>query len=173
MFNTPLDQYFSEEHPKPDIIKFSCTANWRGYLGTWKIEDGFLYLTALQEGSCARNPPSIPLSVVFKNQQPPIKATWYTGEIRIPKGELLRYVHMGFASIYEKETRIHIRQGKVIQEEEIDNSNHPDLKNKFLGLDELKKMTKHGGIDPDNQPEPEVLQMIEEAKKQLEGKINE
>ena len=32
----------------------------------------------------------------------PIFAEWVNGIIRIPQGELLEYVHMGFHSIYEK-----------------------------------------------------------------------
>ena len=36
----------------------------------------------------------------------PIEADWFTGLLRIPKGELLMYERMGFESVYEEELYI-------------------------------------------------------------------
>ncbi len=119
----PLETYFDEQHPRPDkLFGASCTACWRGYVATWEIkDDGFLYLLRLVEGTCAGNAPEIPLDKVFPGQKGPIKATWFSGMLEAPQGELLHYVHMGYQSVYEKELHIFIEAGKVTREETIDN----------------------------------------------------
>jgi hypothetical protein len=86
------------------------TACWRGYIGTWELKDGRFYLVSVQgryriEGT------------------EPIFADWFTGVLRIPEGELLEYVHMGFGSVYEYETHIKIEKGIVVDERRIDNRN--------------------------------------------------
>jgi len=47
---------------------------------------------------------------------------WFTGKLRVPQGELLQYVHMGYSSTYEKELVITVEAGKVVKVEAIDNS---------------------------------------------------
>lgn len=51
----PLDQYL--ENNKIEQEKYSrCSACWRGYLGTWKIQDDKLYLIELEEfGETGKN----------------------------------------------------------------------------------------------------------------------
>lgn len=51
----------------------------------------------------------------------PIFADWFSGVLRIPKGEVLRYAHMGFATIYEQELLVKIEQGVVVATELVDN----------------------------------------------------
>lgn len=41
-------------------------------------------------------------------------ADWFSGVLRVPQGELLRYVHMGFGSVYERELHISIDKGLVV-----------------------------------------------------------
>jgi hypothetical protein len=86
------------------------TACWRHYIGTWKLEDGKFYL--------------VDLNGVHKVNSPqPIFADWVTAVIRIPEGELLHYVHMGFGSVYEFETHLKIEKGMVVEERRVDNRN--------------------------------------------------
>jgi hypothetical protein len=84
------------------------TACWRRYIGTWKLDDGRLYLVALD-------------GVYRVVGDEPIFADWFTGVLRIPSGNMLHYVHMGFGSVYEFETHIKIENGVVIEERRIDN----------------------------------------------------
>jgi hypothetical protein len=84
------------------------TACWRHYIGTWKLEDGRFYLVDI-EGRYKMTSPE------------PIFADWVTAVIRIPEGELLHYVHMGFGSVYEFETHLKIEKGVVVDERRIDN----------------------------------------------------
>ena len=51
LYTTPLESLFPAGSPKVFINKRPpSTACWRGYVGTWKIENDELYLVALREG---------------------------------------------------------------------------------------------------------------------------
>jgi hypothetical protein len=97
------------EHKDIDGFIFS-TACWRRYIGTWEIKDDQFYLVSV-EGI---------YEVVGKE---PILADWFTGVLRIPKGQRLQYVHMGFGSVYEEEIHVKIEAGKVVKKRTIDNRN--------------------------------------------------
>lgn len=109
---------------------------WRGYIGTWEIKDDKFFLTKLEGG----------LKIMDKS---PILATWFTGVLRIPEGDILLYVHMGFGSVYEREIHIKVDNGIVTKRKEIDNRNKqlnenslaiknlPGFENKFEGDREL------------------------------------
>ncbi len=111
------------------------TACWREYIGTWEIKDGKFYLVHL-EGR-------------YKlSGDTPILADWFTGTLRIPQGEMLHYVHMGYGSVFERELHIKIENGVVTDSKMIDNRNKdfngeeltwknlPGLENAFDGEDE-------------------------------------
>lgn len=84
MYSTPLESFFSAEKPKVFLEKPSSTACWRGYVGTWKIENDELYLVSLQEGHPRTG--AIPLEKVSPKWVSPVNATWFTGTIQIGKG---------------------------------------------------------------------------------------
>ena len=108
-------------------------------MATWKIENDYLYLVKVVEGTCSAKAKEIPISLIFPGQQGPIKATWFTGTIRIPQGEQLQYVHMGYGSIYEKELILRLENGKLIDESIIDNTKgYPTEEEKTL--EELQKL---------------------------------
>lgn len=50
-----------------------------------------------------------------------VKADWYSGMLRVPKGELLNYVHMGYMSTYEYELTFELEDGRVIGSREFKN----------------------------------------------------
>jgi hypothetical protein len=111
--------HFPEDHPRiqlsseQEVEEFArdskteiifSTACWREYVGSWSIRRGKLYLTKLEgryrlEGKEA------------------IFADWFTGELCIPKGRLVEYVHSGFNSVYEEEIILTLDKGVVIQTE--------------------------------------------------------
>lgn len=112
------------------------TACWRQYVGTWEIKDNKFYLVNL-EGK-------------FKlAEKTPIFANWFTGTLRIPQGEMLHYVHMGYGSVYEHEMHIKIENGIVTKSKTVDNRNKdvneselgwknlPGFENRFDGDDDL------------------------------------
>jgi hypothetical protein len=115
------------------LFSFAC---WRNYLGTWEIKDGRFFLIGLRGR--------------FKLQgEEPLLADWFSGVIRIPKGEMLLYVHMGFGSVFEQEVHVKIERGLVVKSRIIDNRNKkhnwsdlglknlPGRENRFPGDDEL------------------------------------
>ena len=113
-------------------IKFisPSTACWRGYVASWLIEDDKLYLTdlkayLLKEGFgndyvCKSDCKEVGLDYLFPNQEK-VFADWFSGLLRIPHGKLIRYVHMGYGSIYEKELYIRFVNGKYVSFREVDN----------------------------------------------------
>lgn len=96
-----------EELQDCDPIIFS-TACWRRYIATWEIKAGRLYLVEIEGRYKLAG-------------EGPIFADWFSGVLRIPKGEVLRYVHMGFATVYEQELLVKIEQGVVVATELVDN----------------------------------------------------
>lgn len=55
-------------------------------------------------------------------------AKWFSGEIRIPHGEMMKYVHQEYASLYEKELFLKIKKGIVISQYEMGNTHLYDDK---------------------------------------------
>lgn len=132
------------EHPRisegdPDAPNapgfLNTTACWRGYQGTWEIKDGHFYLVGIQ-------------GRFVLSEGEPLLADWFSGVLRIPRGELLQYVHMGFGSVYEEEIHLKIVKGKVAATRVIDNReksfdgggltmrNLPGGENRFPGDDD-------------------------------------
>lgn len=117
MATEPLEQYLDGLKERPNLV-FPSTACWRGYYGTWKIEDKRLFLIKLKcftEGYS-----EVGMEFIFPNQEI-VFAGWFTGEIRIPQGEMLEYVHMGYESLFEKDLFLKIENGLVIDEWVVDN----------------------------------------------------
>ena len=46
---------------------------------------------------------------------------WFSGEIRVPVGRMIQYVHMGYESTYESDLLIEIIDGLVVSRIEISN----------------------------------------------------
>lgn len=84
------------------------TACGRGYQATWEITGGRFYLVGIRGQ----------YSLIGDE---PLLADWFTGELRIPEGKLIRYVHGGFGSTFEKETYTRIEQGLVVSSRVVDN----------------------------------------------------
>ncbi len=127
--------------PRPDL---SCWARtWssclrRGYVGYWQIMEGKLFLTRLGTYDEDVN---IDLRHLVPEHEPPIFASWYSGKLRVPMGDQLLYVHMGWQSWYERERIIHVRQGRVVKERNVDHTQ------RFLDrVAECPNLTSRDGI---------------------------
>ncbi len=110
MCTNPLGDYFAMGGDRPKFAD-NCTALWRGYVGTWEIVDGRLYLIelsgTLEDGGEAS------VATIFPDYPDRVFAHWYSGSIRIPQGKLLEYVHMGYASTYERDLFLKIEKGVI------------------------------------------------------------
>lgn len=126
LLSNPLSDYFSQGGFDPGFQSTS-TALWRGYVGSWEIVADRLYLVSIQgvlnsgEDAC--------LESVFPGFPDRVFAHWFTGKLRVPKGKLLNYVHMGYASTYERDMFLHLRKGVLVgQEVKTNGEAQPDAK---------------------------------------------
>ena len=101
----------------------TLSSNWSGYTAFWSIKQDVLYLDSIRyllsyktdkntQSECI---PAKTLQRVFKNYSngSQIVAGWLKGDIRVARGKILYYEHMGYERNYEEEQIISINQGKV------------------------------------------------------------
>lgn len=118
----PLAPYLAVHPTAIPESDFHSTANWRGYIAIWEVLDDKLFLRKVlvefkdpdakpeDYGSEAKDV----LGQVFPDSKN-VVATWYSGTLVVPKGEMLRYVHMGYGSTYERYSILTIRYGRVVK----------------------------------------------------------
>lgn len=124
IFSNPLESYFSHQHPRPNNVfsKKRCNAILRGYIATWEIRKKTLYLVKMVQGTCEKKPVVIPLNRLFARKKKKVKASWFSGKLRIQKGKQLKYMHQGYETIYEKEVILTIKKGQLVGKIIVDNS---------------------------------------------------
>ncbi|WP_439893087.1 hypothetical protein ACS7SF_24560 (plasmid) [Ralstonia sp. 25C] len=77
-----LEQKKISDNLRAALDGWCSTANWRGYIGTWQIRDGALYLVKL--GSRCHEPSEAPLEAVIPGASSPQRAYWFSGKLTIP-----------------------------------------------------------------------------------------
>ncbi len=168
MLSLPLESYLNLNEPREKYnpyLEYGCsTGNYRGYVGLWEISDNKLLLKSVFV--CGEKSNDIK-NVIFKNRQGDIFADWFTGELSIQKGKLIKYYHSFFERWYEKEIVLKIENGKVIGIQEFDNGIRPNDNN--FPLDDEKIISKiYEGINWKNLP-----LLSNKLKIYLDIKINE
>jgi|WetSurMetagenome_2_1015567.scaffolds.fasta_scaffold127862_1 hypothetical protein len=114
LFSNPLETYFDFKNNRiinGIEINGTSTGCWRGYIATWKIENDSLFLIKI-----IREPEFGKFIVINLKEEfgkDKVFAEWYTGMLYSPRGNRLQYVHMDYASIYEKEEYYKIWNGKI------------------------------------------------------------
>lgn len=133
----PLNQYLKNRND----IKFisPSTACWRGYFGEWEIKDNKLYLIGLK--AYLEGYREIDLSYLFPRQKEVI-ADWFSGKIRVPQGEMLDYVHMGYASLYERDLILEIKNGELVNEYVVQNEEEFQERLKDKKRKEIERLEK-------------------------------
>ena len=99
------------------------TANWDGFTAYWSIKQDVLYLDSVRSEHYDSDTkefmgsriPSATLFRVFNKHVTGdcIVGSWLTRDIRVAKGKVIYYQHMGFERNYEDEQIISIDKGKV------------------------------------------------------------
>ena len=123
--NEPLE-LFIEKTPMTVRFMSPHTALWRGYVGTWEIGEDRLYLKSLDatiEGE--KGYEEIGMARVFPDYPNGLFAHWFTGELRCPQGALVKYVHGGFGSVYEKDLFFKVKKGVVVDRRVVINGQAP------------------------------------------------
>ncbi len=111
MCTNPLEDYCALGGELPKFAP-SCTALWRGYVGTWRIACNRLYLAKI-DGKLMSGQDAA-LETVFPGYQKRVFAHWYSGVIRLPQGKMLQYVHLGYGSTYERDLLLEFEKGVLI-----------------------------------------------------------
>ena len=127
LLSNPLENY---QGPSKAKLKFypPHTANWRGYVAVWQIQGNQLFLIDISGQLADRTPANFKDVFVEIDGDKKLPATWYSGTLRIAKGELIKYVHMGYYSTYEQELFITIENGIVTNTFLVDNSSNEDAR---------------------------------------------
>lgn len=113
MCNNPLHLYFRLACIENNFVSLSSALR-RGYVGTWEILDGRLYLIGLDgwlNGMAAN------VATFFPNYPDRVFAHWYSGELRLPRGKMLEYEHAGYLSVYEEDVLLTLDKGVVTHTE--------------------------------------------------------
>ena len=117
IFTNPLEP-FLQRNPglRPDSPN---TANWRGYVATFRIRDGGLWLDKVEVSRSLgkvdgeHRHETIDVLPQFFPGKREVFADWYTGVLLVPRGKLVDYVHMGYGSTYERYVLLEIHAGKL------------------------------------------------------------
>ncbi len=90
----------------------------RGYYGEWELRDNQLYLVRLT--AFVDDYREVDLSYLFPGKSR-VFAQWFSGEIRVPRGLMLDFVHRGYESLYEKDEFLIFEAGVLTGRYEVDN----------------------------------------------------
>jgi len=145
----PLEAFFEKNPDLRPKCEITSTALWRGYIATFEIQDSQLFVKdiVIMDEDTLSDPHKTTWKSVFNQvfpNQKHIKVDWMKGLLVIPNGELVNYVHMGYASIYENYILLEIDKGNLIHEKNIKSEEYEKLKdrqfNAFKKTNEYKKM---------------------------------
>jgi hypothetical protein len=135
---------FFQEHPN--------TACWRGYVAEWVIDEGKLFLLKVNGYVSYRGVQSGPRSKleelrgtnfdIFHNKVPAtlseifgpvserVLATWFSGELRVPVGEMIEYVHAGYGSRFPKYLLVPVVNGVCGEQKYVSDKEYEELNNR-------------------------------------------
>jgi hypothetical protein len=127
LFSNPLEQFWPIFKKKRPTFRESLICK-RGYIATWEIRGKDLVLTGL-DGNVEERVMLFWKKVVRYTVQKlfpragerGVKATWFSGKIRIPQGKQILYVHRDYDSRFEKEMVISVERGAVTKTVLLDN----------------------------------------------------
>lgn len=115
----PLESQLEQKQWKPPEEAMTSTANWRGYVATWEVKEGKLFLKEVaimvsdpkSDGKYRRK---VITSDLYPDV-PEVHAAWYTGALIVPDGNMTEYVHMGYGSSFDHYQVFRVRAGQVIE----------------------------------------------------------
>lgn len=111
--NNPLEAYLEQKGSQTIgkyELKWTNTALWRGYIATWELKNDSLFLGHMQD-DWGKDSNEINITDEFGSDR--VFAHWVTDTLRCLQGEIIQYVHDGYASIYEGDKFYAFEQGKL------------------------------------------------------------
>lgn len=115
--------FFVKKELRPET-EVRSSGNWRGYIATFSINEDYLVVSDI---TIAKRDPNkehsyLRESVFLKTfpNESDRKMDWFTGLLVVPLGKRTRYVHLSYASQYENYLLIRIKDGLVLESDEMD-----------------------------------------------------
>lgn len=125
ILTNPLEPFLALNPEKRPTSEVFSTASWRGYLATWRIDRRRVNLIKV-EVFRSKNTTDDSFETEYGDAtdavfpgQVTVFAEWFTGHIVIPTGDLVEYVHMGYASTYKQYLLLRVERGMVVKEERL------------------------------------------------------
>lgn len=91
-----------------------CSGLQRGYRTHWAVEAGNLFLTSFS--ATDHDGRELTLAILFPEAEERVPAKWFSGAIVCPMGELIRYEHWGYGSVYEYDLILWFIEGHLIEQ---------------------------------------------------------
>lgn len=149
LHSNPMEEYFEkhpEKQPRGGIVS---TALWRGYVATFEVRDNIVYLKDIEV--MYRDTSSKGLDYIWRSvlkdvvpDGKELTVDWITGLLVLPHGEIVNYVHMGYASTYENYTLLEVDKGIVKREMSFDYKAYDKFRDRqykaFKKTEEYKKI---------------------------------
>lgn len=110
---TPLESYFEKSGIRPSFV-VPYTGLFRGYIGSWQVENNQLYLIGIE--AMLDTGQVVDLEMLFPKHKEKVFAAWYTGTIRLPYGQLENAIHLGYTSVYEKDIILVFQDGMLVSQ---------------------------------------------------------
>src|ERR1700704_6395104 len=130
LYSNPLEQFWIRLNKRrPSFCPLdSCQ---RGYVATWEIKDKQLFLKEI-DGNFVKKSLLFGKRIVrysmkmlfSKSASRKVKASWYSGKLRIPQGNMTAYDHQDYNSRFEKEMIVTVDRGNVIKMVTLDYTQH-------------------------------------------------
>ena len=120
LYSNPLEEFWTRRHKKhPSFYEVDVCR--RGYIATWEIRENQLFLIDIdgiveKQSFFGRKSVKCTLKMLFpKSGKAGIKADWFSGKLRIPRGKMTQYEHSGYDSRFEKELILTIENGNLLK----------------------------------------------------------
>lgn len=154
----PLYDYLVQKSENP--FKRESTDCSRGYIGTWKIKNKKLYLIGLIGFT---DNEEVGLEFLFKNKKI-VFASWFSGEMKVPQGELIKYSHRGHFSVFEKDLIFEFLDGNLINQRLINNKTKEvqEIDIHQIDIDDLKDKINEANLF-------ELIEMLNTDLKEIAG----
>ena len=118
LYSNPLEEYINK-NPSFKLIDFDgcgSTACWKGYRAIWEIRNDSIFLERITSCNnlCGIKTTDANLLKMFGSEK--VFASWITEKLKVVKGDRIKYIHMGYSSIFEYEQFFVIKNGKLKRE---------------------------------------------------------
>jgi hypothetical protein len=120
--NNPLETYLSQHSEmRPSRLAsarfglvIGSSDNWRGYVASWALVENALVVKDVRVQIAMDGQTTSVIRDIWPDAET-VVATWFSGHLIIPTGQLRRYVHMGYASEYDRYLLVTVKEGSVVR----------------------------------------------------------